>query len=279
MRVFVTRCARSCPPPTCSPRRPGLTATTSSWPARISTRCWPGTGHQRQRLERRFHPRGGRADRPCASAEHGSLRVVGRRGERARRLDELRQRPEPGAEGPHALYLNFDMVGSPNYIFMTQDADQSSFLRLRRASTFLTARSRSRIFESFYTLRGEPYDDAAFDGQRLPGVHQQRHPGRWPLHRRGGSEDRRAAVDLGRHRGCAVRPVLPRGLRHLRQQQRPCACHQRRSDRVRDADVRVLDGVGQRRAGQVGPGQLQIPAPAGSEGTCPVNPPLPESCP
>ena len=26
-----------------------------------------------------------------------------------------------------ALYLNFDMVGSPNYIFMTQDADQSSF--------------------------------------------------------------------------------------------------------------------------------------------------------
>jgi Zn-dependent M28 family amino/carboxypeptidase len=27
-----------------------------------------------------------------------------------------------------ALYLNFDMVGSPNYIFMTQDADQSSFV-------------------------------------------------------------------------------------------------------------------------------------------------------
>ena len=27
-----------------------------------------------------------------------------------------------------ALYLNFDMIGSPNYIFMTQDADQSSFV-------------------------------------------------------------------------------------------------------------------------------------------------------
>ena len=26
-----------------------------------------------------------------------------------------------------ALYLNFDMVGRPNYIFMTQDADESSF--------------------------------------------------------------------------------------------------------------------------------------------------------
>ena len=29
--------------------------------------------------------------------------------------------------GRIALYMNFDMVGSPNYIFMTQDADQSSF--------------------------------------------------------------------------------------------------------------------------------------------------------
>jgi Zn-dependent M28 family amino/carboxypeptidase len=26
-----------------------------------------------------------------------------------------------------ALYLNFDMVGSPNYIFMVYDGDQSSF--------------------------------------------------------------------------------------------------------------------------------------------------------
>src|SRR4029078_313549 len=29
--------------------------------------------------------------------------------------------------GRVALYLNFDMVGSPNYIFMVYDADQSSF--------------------------------------------------------------------------------------------------------------------------------------------------------
>ena len=26
-----------------------------------------------------------------------------------------------------ALYLNYDMVGSPNYIFMVYDADQSTF--------------------------------------------------------------------------------------------------------------------------------------------------------
>jgi Peptidase family M28/PA domain len=156
-----------------------------------------------------------------------------------------------------ALYLNFDMVGSPNYIFMTQDADQSSFTPPAGVNVPDGSIEIEDLFESFYTLRGQPYDDAAFDGRSdYQAFINKRHPGRRPLHRRGGSEDRRAAVDLGRHRGCAVRPVLPRGLRHLRQQQRPCACHQRRSDRVRDADVRVLDPVGQRRAGQDGPGRL-----------------------
>jgi Zn-dependent M28 family amino/carboxypeptidase len=62
-----------------------------------------------------------------------------------------------------ALYLNFDMVGSPNYVFMTQDADQSSF----EAPVEVPAGSVEieDLFESFYTLQGEPYDDAAFDGR------------------------------------------------------------------------------------------------------------------
>ena len=62
-----------------------------------------------------------------------------------------------------ALYLNFDMIGSPNYIFMTQDADQSTFtapVAVPDGSVEI-----EDLFESFYTLRGEPYDDAAFDGR------------------------------------------------------------------------------------------------------------------
>jgi Zn-dependent M28 family amino/carboxypeptidase len=62
-----------------------------------------------------------------------------------------------------ALYLNFDMVGSPNYIFMTQDADQSTFtapVAVPDGSVEI-----EDLLESFYTLRGEPYDDAAFDGR------------------------------------------------------------------------------------------------------------------
>jgi Zn-dependent M28 family amino/carboxypeptidase len=62
-----------------------------------------------------------------------------------------------------ALYLNFDMVGSSNYIFMTQDADESSF----EAPVVVPEGSIEieDLFESFYTLKGEPYDDAAFDGR------------------------------------------------------------------------------------------------------------------
>src|SRR5262245_7827297 len=62
-----------------------------------------------------------------------------------------------------ALYLNFDMVGSPNYIFMTQDADESSFaapVAIPDGSVAI-----EDLFESFYTKLGEPYDDAAFDGR------------------------------------------------------------------------------------------------------------------
>ena len=62
-----------------------------------------------------------------------------------------------------ALYLNFDMIGSPNYIFMTQDADQSSFTAPVAVPDGSVA--IEDLLESFYTLRGEPYDDAAFDGR------------------------------------------------------------------------------------------------------------------
>jgi Zn-dependent M28 family amino/carboxypeptidase len=62
-----------------------------------------------------------------------------------------------------ALYLNFDMIGSPNYIFMTQDADQSSFTAPVAVPDGSVA--IEDLFESFYTLSGQPYDDAAFDGR------------------------------------------------------------------------------------------------------------------
>ena len=59
-----------------------------------------------------------------------------------------------------ALYLNYDMVGSPNYIFMVYDADQSTFV----APVVVPPGSVAieDLFESYYTWIDEPYDDAAF---------------------------------------------------------------------------------------------------------------------
>jgi Zn-dependent M28 family amino/carboxypeptidase len=69
----------------------------------------------------------------------------------------------PAEKDRIALYMSYDMVGSPNYIFMTQDADQSSFTALVPVPPGSTA--IENLFESFYTLSNEPYDDAAFDGR------------------------------------------------------------------------------------------------------------------
>ena len=62
-----------------------------------------------------------------------------------------------------ALYLNFDMIGSPNYIFMVYDSDESGFTAPVPVPAGSTA--IEDLFESFYTLRGEPYDDAEFSGR------------------------------------------------------------------------------------------------------------------
>jgi Zn-dependent M28 family amino/carboxypeptidase len=62
-----------------------------------------------------------------------------------------------------ALYLNYDMVGSPNYIFMVYDADESTFeapVPVPPGSTAI-----EDLYESYYTLRGEPYDDTEFSGR------------------------------------------------------------------------------------------------------------------
>lgn len=62
-----------------------------------------------------------------------------------------------------ALYLNFDMIGSPNYYLGVYDADESSFpapVEVPEGSIDI-----ERTFESFFTLRGQPYDDSEFSGR------------------------------------------------------------------------------------------------------------------
>jgi len=62
-----------------------------------------------------------------------------------------------------AMYMNYDMVGSPNYIFMVYDADESTF----EAPVVVPPGSESieDVYESYYTREGEPYDDSEFSGR------------------------------------------------------------------------------------------------------------------
>ena len=62
-----------------------------------------------------------------------------------------------------ALYLNYDMVASPNYVFMVYDADESTFA----APVPVPPGSQAieKVYETYYTWVGEPYDDAEFSGR------------------------------------------------------------------------------------------------------------------
>jgi Zn-dependent M28 family amino/carboxypeptidase len=62
-----------------------------------------------------------------------------------------------------AMYLNYDMIGSPNYIFMVYDADESTFeapVPVPPGSVAI-----EDLYESYYTWVGEPYDDTLFSGR------------------------------------------------------------------------------------------------------------------
>jgi Zn-dependent M28 family amino/carboxypeptidase len=177
-----------------------------------------------------------------------------------------------------ALYMNYDMVGSPNYIFMTQDADQSSFTAPVPVPAGSTA--IEDLFESFYTLSNEPYDDAAFDGRSdyqafiLNGI-----PAGGLFT---GAEVVKTAEQQAIWGGTAGAQFDP--CYHL-----ACDTFANNSNHALTVNSRsiaftaltyaystqTVNGV----PGATVPGRFTIPAPAGTEGTCPVNPPLPASCP
>jgi Zn-dependent M28 family amino/carboxypeptidase len=61
------------------------------------------------------------------------------------------------------LYLNFDMIGSPNYVFFIYDGDDSDAVGAGpgpQGSTQIEA-----LFESFYKKRGEAFKGTDFDGR------------------------------------------------------------------------------------------------------------------
>jgi len=64
-----------------------------------------------------------------------------------------------------ALYMNYDMVGSPNYIFMVYDADESTFPAPEGVPIPAGSAAIEELYERYYTAIGEPYDDTEFSGR------------------------------------------------------------------------------------------------------------------
>ena len=64
-----------------------------------------------------------------------------------------------------ALYMNYDMIGSPNYFFGVYDADQSTFPAPAGVPIPPGSEAIEDVYESYYTLVGEPYDDSEFSGR------------------------------------------------------------------------------------------------------------------
>ena len=67
--------------------------------------------------------------------------------------------------GRIAMYMNYDMVGSPNYIFMVYDADESTFPAPEGVPIPDGSEAIEDLYESYYTSIGEPYDDTEFSGR------------------------------------------------------------------------------------------------------------------
>jgi hypothetical protein len=136
--------------------------------------------------------------------------------------------------------LNFDMVASPNGGWFVYDGDASD-----TASTGSTGSGVVEdVFVDFFESIGRETEPTAFDGRSdydafvAAGI-----PAGGLFTGAEDIKDRRAGGEVGRHGGSGVRPVLPRGLRHVRQRERQRARHDGarrddRRDRARDPDVR-----------------------------------------
>jgi aminopeptidase Y len=65
--------------------------------------------------------------------------------------------------GRIAMYLNFDMIGSPNYVFFILDGDDSD--RVGAGPGPAGSAEIEKLFESYYTQLGEPFKGSDFSGR------------------------------------------------------------------------------------------------------------------
>ena len=151
-----------------------------------------------------------------------------------------------------ALYLNFDMIGSPNYYLGVYDADQSSFVAPVPVPDGSAAIEDT--FESFYTFRGEPYDDSAFSGRSDYQAFINNGIPAGGLFTGAEVIKTPEQADIwGGTAGDQFDPCYHLASRHVRQQQPAGARGQLRCRGIRSAHVRLLHRERERCCRQEGP--------------------------
>ena len=154
-----------------------------------------------------------------------------------------------------ALYLNFDMLASPNPGYFTYDGDQSLPADARGQPVVPEGSAGiERTLVAYLKSAGKTAQDTSFDGRSdYDGFTLGGYPGGRPVLRRREQEVRRAGQAVGRDRGRAVRSQLPPEDRHPRPHRPHLAGHQRWRRGVRGGAVRAGPRRAKRRSGDGGP--------------------------
>ena len=165
-----------------------------------------GPGHQRQRQRHVGDPRDrrgdGRAERHAAPRSSGSPSGAPR--SPACWAPSTTSRTSARASSATiSANLNFDMVGSPNYVRFVYDGDGSDTPRRRTARI---GADREVVHRLLRVAGPAERPDGVRRPLRLRAVHRGRHPRRWPVHGRRGHQDRRAGAVYGGTAGVAYDP-------------------------------------------------------------------------
>ncbi len=178
-------------PRTSSPTPSGATDHRSSSSARTSTPCSRARASTTTAAAPRRSSRSPRqmAEARDQAAPTGALRVLGRRGVGPARLDVLRREPD-GATRSSQLFanLNFDMLGSPNYVRFVYDGDGSEPDTPASGSAQIET-----LFDDYFASQGlADRADRVRRPLRLRPVPRRRRPRRRAVQRRRGRSRRRS---------------------------------------------------------------------------------------
>ena len=154
----------------------------------------------------------------AASEERRAVRLLGGRGRGLIGSTKYVQTLDVDALKDIALYLNFDMLASPNPGYFTYDGDQSAPAgHQRRASVPEGSAGIERTLVAYLKGAGKPAED--YRVRRPLGLrrlHPGRDPGRRPVLRRRGQDDRPSRPSCGAGRPTSRSTRTTTSNRHAR---------------------------------------------------------------